>query len=156
MPHKYQREIEEILRNLERTEPQSDLGERIRPFTRSRRAMRRPNVSLLPRLEPPVALMLLGILLALVGAGLAYYQMEQSLVSGLFALAGFTLFVVGVALGWWARFRGVSFTTRSLRRPPPTDNVVRIRPVRANPLSRLTTAIRMRQVRRRFRNTNDH
>ena len=34
MPHKYQREIEEILRNLERTEPRQDLGERIRPFTR--------------------------------------------------------------------------------------------------------------------------
>ncbi len=156
MPHKYQREIEEILRNLERTEPQSDLGERIRPFTRPRRAVRGPNVSLMPHLEPPVALMLFGILLALVGGGLAYYQSGQSIVSGIFALAGFTLFVVGVALGWWARFRGVSFTTRSLRRPPSTDKVVRIRPVRSNPFSRLTTAVRMRRVRRRFRNSNDH
>ncbi|HEX6543020.1 MAG TPA: hypothetical protein VF040_14780 [Ktedonobacterales bacterium] len=155
MPDKYMREIEEILRNMERAEPRHDLGERVTPFTRTRPATRRPRVSLMPHVELPVGLMLLGIGLALVGAALAYYQMSASIVSGLIALGGFIVFVVGVALGWWARFRGVSLSTRSLRRPPRTDNVVRIRPVRSNPLSKLLTRIRMRRVRRRYRDLTD-
>jgi hypothetical protein len=153
MPHKYEREIEEILRNIERTEPRHDLGERIRPFARPATPRRRIS---LPHLELPIMLILLGIALALVGSGLAYYQADQSLVSGLIALVGFACFVVGVSLGWWARFRGVNLaTTRSPRRPSRSDNVVRIRPVRTNPFSRLATSIRMRRMRRRFRNTTD-
>jgi hypothetical protein len=155
MPDKYMREIEEILRNIEGTEPRHDLGERIRPFARPARRVRGPRVSWIPHLELPVTLILLGIALALVGAGLTYYQTEASLVSGLIALGGFTLFVMGVALGWWARFRGVSVSARPIRRPPSSDNVVRIRPVRSNPLSRLATSIRMRQMRRRYRNTTE-
>ncbi|HKW19933.1 MAG TPA: hypothetical protein VJO13_01055 [Ktedonobacterales bacterium] len=159
MPHKYEREIEEILRNLEGPESNQGLGERIRPFKRP--AARRPRgphgprVSWVPRLELSVTLMLVGIALALVGAGLTYYQLEATLVSGLIALGGFLLFAVGVALGWWARFRGVSAPARRVRRSPSSDNVVRIRPVRSNPLSRLTTSLRMRQMRRRYRNTTD-
>ncbi len=156
MPDKYMREIEEILRNLEGTESQQDLGERIRPFKRpATRRPRGPRVSWIPRLELPVTLMLVGIALALVGAGLAFYQLEATLVSGLIGLGGFLLFVAGVAFGWWARFRGVSVPTRRVRRSPSSDNVVRIRPVRSNPLSRLTTSLRMRQMRRRYRNTTD-
>lgn len=152
MPHKYQREIEEILRNLEGTEPRHDLGERVRPFKRP--ASRRSRVSL-PSLELPIVFMLLGIVLALVAAGLSYYQLGASLASGLIALGGFALFVVGVALGWWARFRGVNYPRRPIRRSPPSDNVVRIRPVRSNPISRLATNFRMRRMRRRYRNTTD-
>ena len=152
MPHKYQREIEEILRNIERTESRHDLGERIRPFARP--AAPRQRVSLMPQLELPVMLILLGIVLALAGSGLAYYD-GASIVTGVIVLGGFLLFVAGVSLGWWARFRGVSLPARSLRRAPRSDNVVRMRPVRSNPLSRLATSIRMRRMRRRFRNTTD-
>ena len=111
MPDKYMREIEEILRNIERTEPRNDPGERIRPFARP---PRRRSFSL-PQLELPVTLILLGIALALVGSGLAYYQMSPTLASGLIAVAGFALFVAGLALTWWARFHGVSMpaSTRS-------------------------------------------
>ncbi len=159
MPDKYMREIEEILRNLEGPESGQDLGERIRPFKRPAarrpRGPRGPRVSWIPRLELPVTLMLVGIALALVGAGVAFVQLEATLVSGLIGLGGFLLFAVGVALGWWARFRGVSLPARRVRRSPTSDNVVRIRPVRSNPLSRLTTSLRMRQMRRRYRNTTD-
>ena len=41
MPNKYQREIEEILRNMERTEPRQGLGDRIRAFNRPRPRPRR-------------------------------------------------------------------------------------------------------------------
>lgn len=156
MPDKYMREIEEILRNLEGPESGQDLGERIRPFKRpAARRPRGPRVTWIPRLELPVTLMLVGIALALVGAGVAFYQLEPTLVSGLIGLGGFLLFAVGVALGWWARFRGVNLPARRVRRSPSSDNVVRIRPVRSNPLSRLTASIRMRQMRRRYRNTTD-
>lgn len=157
MPHKYQREIEEILRNMERTEPESDLGERIRPFARPRPP--RPRVSFVPQLDLPTGLIVLGILIALVGSGLAYYQVGATLISGIIALAGFTLFLVGVSLGWWARFRGVTganVSPRSLRRPPRSENVVRLRPPRSTPFSRMLSNIRMRQMRKRFRNVSDH
>lgn len=159
MPHKYEREIEEILRNLEGTEPHNGPGERIRPFARpAPRRPRGPRTSFSPQVELPMALMALGIVLALAGGALQYYQTGPSLISGLIALGGFVLFVVGVALGWWARFRGVSYPTRSLRslrRQPPTDNVVRIRPVRSNPISSLASRIRMMRMRRRYRNFTD-
>jgi hypothetical protein len=162
MPHKYEREIEEILRNLEGTEPRNDPGERIRPFARpAPRRPRGPRTSFSPQVELPLTLMALGIAVALAGGALQYYQTGPSLISGVIALGGFVLFVVGVALGWWARFRGVSYPTRSLRslrslrRQPPTDNVVRIRPVRSNPISSLATRMRMMRMRRRYRNFTD-
>jgi hypothetical protein len=154
MPHKYEREIEEILRNLERTNTRQDPGDRITQFARP--AARRPRVSLPSQLEVPVALILLGIIVALIGSGFAFYQTQPSLISGIIALVGFVLFAVGVALSWSARFRGVSPSARSLRRPQTSDNVVRIRPVRSNPLSRLATRLRMRRMRRRYRNFSDH
>ena len=162
MPDKYMREIEEILRNIERTEPRHDQGERIRPFARPP-ARRRRDFSL-PRLELPAALILLGILLALAGSALAYYQLGPALwliggtvVSGIIAAAGFALFLAGLIVAWWARFHGVSSApARSLRRPPANDNVVRIRPARSNPFSRLMTSMRMRRMRRRYRNFSDH
>lgn len=156
MPHKYQREIEEILRNIEKSDSPSDLGERIRPFARPRRFRAAgPRVSFVPQIELPTGLMLLGIVIALVGAGLAFYQTEASLVSGIIALVGFVLIILGIGMGWWARFRGVNVSARSLRRPARSENVVRMRPTRSTPLSRLMTNIRMRQVRRRFRNSSD-
>lgn len=155
MPDKYMREIEEILRNIERTEPRHDQGERIRPFARPP-SRRRRDVAL-PHLEPAVTLLLLGIALALVGSGLAYYQTTPTLASGLIAVVGFALFVAGLAVAWWARFHGVSSSpARALRRPPATDNVVRMRPARSNPLSRMVTNMRMRRMRRRYRNFSDH
>ena len=156
MPDKYMREIEEILRNIERTEPRHDQGERIRPFARPPSRRRRRDFAL-PHVEPAVALLLLGIALALAGSGLAYYQMTPTLASGLIAAAGFALFVAGLIVAWWARFHGVSSApARSLRRPPANDNVVRIRPARSNPFSRLMTSMRMRRMRRRYRNFSDH
>lgn len=155
MPDKYMREIEEILRNIERTEPRHDQGERIRPFARP--SSRRRRDFALPHLEPAVTLLLLGIALALAGSGLAYYQTTPTLASGLIAVIGFALFVAGLAVAWWARFHGVSSSpARSLRRRPSTDNVVRIRPARSNPFSRMMTNMRMRRMRRRYRNFSDH
>lgn len=168
MPDKYMREIEEILRNIERTEPRHDQGERIRPFARP--PSRRRRGFSLPHLEPAVALILLGILLTLAGAALAYYQADPvalrtggtygTLASGVVAAAGFALFLAGLIVAWWARFHGVSSSpARSLRRPPARDNrdnVVRIRPARSNPFSRLMTSLRMRRMRRRYRNFSDH
>ena len=48
MSNKYEREIEEILRNLERTEPKAGFGrkgERLRRKTKARRGMSMPQLS---------------------------------------------------------------------------------------------------------------
>ena len=123
MPHKYEREIEEILRNMERTEPKRGFGDRVRAFQRQAPSRTRGPV-LAVGMGLPEALIIIGIVLALVGAGLAFYQSGASLLSGLISLAGFVSIVVGVVIGWWARFRGVNLP---LRRPRETsDNVVRM------------------------------
>jgi hypothetical protein len=123
MPDKYMREIEEILRNMERTEPKRGFGDRVRAFQRQAPARPRgPTLSV--GIGLPEALLIAGIILALVGAGIAYYQSGTTLLTGLISLAGFVSIVVGVVIGWWARFRGVNL---SLRRPRETnDNVVRM------------------------------
>src|SRR5437879_13821173 len=59
MPNKYEREIEEILRNLERTEPKGGSGQRV-----NRRAPRKPGVSRgfsLPRLSFPEWCLLIAL-----------------------------------------------------------------------------------------------
>ena len=123
MPDKYMREIEEILRNMERTEPKRGLGDRVRAFQRQAPARPRgPSVSL--GMGLPEAMVITGIVLALVSAGIAFYQSDTSLLTGLISAVGFASIVVGVVIGWWARFRGVNL---SLRRPrESTDNVVRM------------------------------
>src|SRR5690242_3529912 len=123
MPHKYEREIEEILRNMERTEPKKGLGDRVRAFQRPAPARPRgPSVSI--GMGLPEMLLIVGVVLALVGAGISYYLSSETLITGLISAVGFTSIVVGVVIGWWARFRGVNV---SLRRPrESTDNVVRM------------------------------
>jgi hypothetical protein len=123
MPHKYEREIEEILRNMERTEPRRGLGDRVRAFQRPAPARPRgPTLNV--GMGLPEVLLITGIVLALVGAGIAYYQSGTSLLTGLISAVGFASIVVGVVIGWWARFRGVNVSLRRAR--DNDDNVVRI------------------------------
>ena len=71
MPNKYEREIEEILRNMDRPEPKTGLGSRIRAFNRPRprRARRAWDIGL----SASEVFMLLGIAVIMLAAGLAYF-----------------------------------------------------------------------------------
>ncbi len=143
MPNRYEREIEEILRNLDRTEPRQGLGERIRAFNRPRPAPRRPAARLsLSRVE---ALLVLGIACALIAAGVAYYSNTQTYISGGFAVVGFIAIVLGLVIAWNERFRGA---------PRPTwrgGNVVPMKPPRRrNPFSLLVTRVRIVRLKLRY------
>lgn len=142
MPNRYQREIEEILRNMERTEPRQGLGERIRAFNRPRPAPRRSLHVTLTRVE---VLLLLGIACALVATGLAFYNNTQTYLSGGFAVAGFVAIVLGLGIAWNERFRGASRGS-SWR----SSNIVDMAPRRRNPFNMIATRFRIIRLKLRY------
>ena len=78
MPHKYEREIEEILRNMERTEPRRGFGDRVRAFQRQAPARPRgPTISV--GIGLPEALIIAGIILALVGLASPFTRVTTTL-----------------------------------------------------------------------------
>ncbi|MEO7000988.1 MAG: hypothetical protein ABI068_04200 [Ktedonobacterales bacterium] len=165
MSNKYQREIEEILRNMEGSgssaEPRrgadTPLDDRITAFRRTstRARVRRPR---LPILQISVAewLFLLSIVLALAAAGLAYYENGATVVSGAVALAAFVIFVLALILSWRDRFR--PRTTPSWQGNATfRDEMNRItanRPLRRNPFSELATQLRILRLKLRYRSSH--
>lgn len=159
MPNKYEREIEEILRNMDSTETKTSIGNRIRSFNRPRPRARRPWQTPPNRTE---TLLLIGIVLAFVGAGLTYFfQGSVTLffpwlsLNGLLALAGFSCILVALILAWRDRFRGLSSavpSNHSWRGASYESNVVEMSP-RRSPLSGIATQVRLFRLRLRYRRT---
>lgn len=112
MPHKYEREIEEILRNMEQREPSRGKGERVRQLSRQP-VTRRPATRSAPRFSVN-ALMVAGIVLALVAAGLEFYLTQPGIVTGAVAVAGLACILFALIIGWSERFVG-SRTPRAPR-----------------------------------------
>jgi hypothetical protein len=178
MPNKYEREIEEILRNMDRPEPKAGLGNRIRAFNRPR--PRRPRHFGAFGLTACEICLLAGILFILLGAGLRYFYgalqptfgiLANDAFSGLVALLGFALFVLGLVLGWRSGFSGSRFTATNWRgtsnysgtnsagsTASPTENkVVRIQTRRnRNPFSAIATQIRILRLKMRYQRIRDH
>ena len=146
MPNRYEREIEEILRNLDHTEPRQGISERIRAFNRPRQPKPRGIRTPLSRIE---IFILIGILLILVGAGIAFFINSQTILSGAVALAGFVLLVLGLAQGWFPRFFGPRST------PVWRGKVVEMRPVRRNPFAAVATRFRIIRLKLRYRRRRD-
>jgi hypothetical protein len=112
MPDKLWREIDEIVRNagMDRTDRGQSLGDRIRAFNRpaSRTRVVRPRFQL--RLSGASGLLLLGVFLALIGAGARYYlgpppipALYSNLV-GVVGVAAFLSILLGLVIGWRERF----------------------------------------------------
>lgn len=146
MPNRYEREIDEILRNMERTEPRQGISERIRAFNRPRQPKPHGIKTPLSRTE---IFILLGILLILIGAGIAFTTGYQTVVSGSVALAGFVLIVLGLAQAWFPRY----FGSRSA--PVWRGNVVEMRKPRRNPFSAIATQFRILRLKMRYRRRRD-
>lgn len=148
MPHKYEREIEEILRNFERTEPRRGFGDRVRasqrPTIRATRPRRTPSLS--------SSLLVIGIALALISAGMAFtLSFSQPLLTGILGAVGFLCFAAGMVLGWWARFRGVKPVSRPVR-----DNVVTIGPSRRGFFAEIATQARILRLKLRYWRMREH
>jgi len=143
MPHKYEREIEEILRNMELGEPRRGVSERIhageRPVNRPR--VRGPSMKV--RLSSSELLLLLGVLLALGAVCLAYYY-RPDLISGILAFAAFAAIVGGLVVGWMSAARPTY--------PPVwrSSNVVEMRPRRRGPFTDLVTQMRILRLKMRY------
>src|SRR5262249_49130843 len=158
MPNKYEREIEEILRNMDRTETRPSIGERIRAFNRPRRRSHaRWSGTSLSWTE---ILFLAGVFFALAAAGLTFYAggqvpilLDWLTVNGLLATIAFLCIVVGLVLGWRDRFRGITPSlpaNRTWRGASAESNIVELRPARRGPIGALITWLRLIRLKLRY------
>ena len=145
MPNKYEREIEEILRNLERTEPKPGLGQRfggrLRRRSDSRMHMPRPSFNL--GVAEWCFIIAWGA--ALFAGGWAFAHGVADLVTGAIALIGAACLVIMVIL---------SFVSNT-RYPKQSSRYGNVRPLRRNPLSSLTTRWNLFLLKLRYRRRKD-
>lgn len=143
MSNKYEREIEEILRNLERSEPSPGFGKKIggraRRKTRGRRSMS------LPHLDFVDWCLALAIIAALLGGGWAYANGIGTAVTGIIALIG-TGFVILVAISAFIEQPRYASSTRRY------SNVT---PLRNNVFSRVKASWHLLMLKFRYRNRNN-
>lgn len=140
MSNKYEREIEEILRNLERTEPKAGFGkknnERLHRKTKTRYNM--------PTLQLDFATwcLLLAITAALLSGGWAYANgLTGNLATGIIALVG-TVFVTLVA---------ISAFIEQPRYGSPPRRYSNVTPLRGNVFSRLRASWHLLMLKLRYR-----
>lgn len=139
MPNKYEREIEEILRNLERSEPKASFGQRVSGRMRRRAGPRRG----LPALHLTFSEWCLAtaIIAALAAGGWAYAN-GGNLITGILALIG-ALCVLLVAIS--------SFLTKP-RYSSSTGHYTNVTPLRNNPFRRLMANWHLLRLKFRYRN----
>ena len=147
MPNKYEREIEEILRNLETTEPKANLGqklgERLRRKQEYRVKPRRQGFSL-PHFKTQEWLILSAVIAALLGGGYAYTNREATVVTGIIAIVGVVCLILLVLSPFVFRSRQSTQSTRY-------GNVT---PLRRSPLSSISTRWNLFMLRMRYRRKN--
>lgn len=160
MPNKYEREIEEILRNMDRTEPRPGLGNRIRAFNRPRERTPRQTRIAAPSSE---LLMLVGIVLALIAAGLAFEAGDVAIagvpITGVLAVVGFICLAAGLVVGWRGRFRPLTAAQPTTWRNDQTtwrdDKVIEMTPrSRRGPFASLNTQVRILRLKLRYWRTH--
>nr|BBH91203.1 hypothetical protein KTC_59540 [Thermosporothrix sp. COM3] len=147
MPNRYEREIEEILRNLEHSD--AETGAQRTPAYRSRKRFdsyaskqSRPHFNL--RLSKTDWLLLIGILCALIGGGFAYARPHDyaDLYTGIFAtIATLCIFLVA-----FSHFLFRPHRPRSYR----YGNVT-ITPLRRGPFDQIRTQWNLLMLKLRYR-----
>jgi len=148
MPNKYEREIEEILRNMERTEPKPGLGQklggRIRRKSDSRTKVRKRS---LPSLHFGVSEWCLAIAVcaALFAGGWAYAHGADIFTGGIAVIGAVCLAVVII----------LPFMSRS-RYPKQAAGYGNVTPIRSNPLSSISTRWNLFLLKIRYRRRKDH
>jgi hypothetical protein len=151
MPKRYEREIEEILRNLERPESKSEAGsgkrwgEPVNRRTDPRRRVRQPHLSLTFSFSERLLLIAIGAVL--ISGGYAYLK-GQDLISLVFAL----LSVICLLLVIYIQFRPL-YSRRS--RSYSYQNIT-ITPLRRDPITILRTRWNLFKLRKRYRQKNEN
>lgn len=150
MPNRYEREIEEILRNLEQTEPKPGLGQKFSERLRKRpgpRIRERRSRSIAFHLSTPEWLLLITIIVALVAGGYAYAQGEADLFTGVVATVGVVCLIL-VALSYFIFRPGQGRSTRY-------GNIT-VTPLRRSPLNGIKTQWNLLMLKMRYRRRNMH
>jgi hypothetical protein len=148
MPNKYEREIEEILRNMERTEPKPGLGKKFGGRKR-RKPDSPPNVRKrgFPSLHFGVSewCLLIAWCAALFAGGWAFAHQGADIFTGVIAVIGAVCLVIVVIL---------PFISRS-RYPMQSTGYGNVTPMRRNPLSSISTRWNLFLLKLRYRRKKD-
>ena len=149
MPNKYEREIEEILRNMERTEPKQGLGKklggRIRRKSDSRsNARRRSGLSL--QFGVSEWCLVIAVCASLFAGGWAYAHGVPDVFTGVIAVIGAVCLGIVLIL---------PFMTRS-RYPRQSGASGNVTPIRHNPLNSISTRWNLFMLKLRYRRKKDH
>lgn len=155
MPNQYEREIEEILRNLETTEPKAGLGQKVgdrfrrkppKPPTQARVKPQRPKRNLpSTNWKMPEWLIAAAVLAALISGGYAYANGKATIATGLIAIIGTLCLFLVVLLPFISR-------PRNSRPSPGYGNVT---PLRRSPLNSISTRWNLFLLKRRYRRKNN-
>lgn len=144
MPNRYEREIEEILRNLEQTEPKPGLGQKFGERFRRRSGPRMRTQSPRPfagNLSTAERFLLVGIVTALMGSGYAY-------------LAGANIVTLGLAIISLVCL-GMVACSQFLLQPRRTQSArygnITITPLRRGPLNMVKTQWNLFKLKMRYR-----
>ena len=148
MPNKYEREIEEILRNMERTEPKPGLGQklggRIRRKSDSRSNVRkRSDLSL--HFGVSEWCLAIAVCAALFAGGWAYAHGADIFTGGIAVIGAVCLAVVII----------LPFMSRS-RYPKQSAGHGNVTPIRSNRLSSISTRWNLFLLKIRYRRRKDH
>ena len=108
MPQRYEREIEDILRNAERTQPKLSLRERLHLRRRGslgppERLRPRSARSARPHFSTSEWYLLSGIAFGLVAAGIAYSSRGGTVLTGTLAVLAVLCLLLGMLTFWRAR-----------------------------------------------------
>lgn len=148
MPNKYEREIEEILRNMERSEPKASLGQRLR--RRSDPRLRSRGRSL-PSLHFSASewLLLIALFCAIAAGGWAFahqgdFMGTNVVTGGLAVISAICLLLVCI----------LPFTSQS-RFPRQSNSYGNVTRMRRNPLSGLSTRWNLFLLKLRYRRRKD-
>ena len=145
MPNKYEREIEEILRNLEQTEPKGGasqkFNERLRRKPAPRMRPRPSNNAFSLTLTTSDWLLIIAIGIALIAGGYAYIA-GQSIVTGILAIVGLVCIVL-VACS--------QFIFRERRPTSVRFGNTTITPLRQGPMHTLRTRWNLFMLKMRYR-----
>lgn len=147
MPNRYEREIEEILRNLEHTDSKPGSGQKA-----SERMRRRASTPVHPRPRMTFSfnftvtewLLIIAVVAALLAGGYAYFQREADLFSGTVALIGIVALLL-VALS--------PFIFR--QHNAPTARYTKVTPLRRSPMDAIKTRWNLFMLKLRYRRRND-
>ena len=149
MPNKYEREIEEILRNMERTEPKPGLGQklggRIRRKSDSRSNVRkRADLSL--HFGVSEWCLAIAVCASLFAGGWAFAHGSADIFTGVIAVIGAACLAIVLIL---------PFMSRS-RYPAQSGGSEKVTPIRRNPLNSISTRWNLFMLKLRYRRKRDH